>query len=436
MRALLRSWLGLNMLQQLAIAVVAGAIIGYLFPGFGTAIKPLGDIVLRLIKMIIVPLIFASIAMSVLELKEVGKAARVGGLAFGLYLMTTLAATVLAVTIAGLAFQWIDIPAADQLARGDMSSIAKGADNYAGFWGTIFTIVPDNLLKAFVEGNTLATIVFAVAVGMLILVMKSDQDSEHGNQLERMLSAVTRLIYRFIDYVIKMMPFAVFAFIAWMVATQDYQVFAALAQMLAVGFTILILHVLLTYGTLLRVVGRVSVPTFLRKIAPVQLFAFSSASSAATIPLNERVLQNKIGVSRETSSFTVPFGATVNMDGTAIAQCTYAIFIAHMYGMDLSLMQYVTLAVMSAVVSVGVAAVPSASLVTLSVVLGVVGIPVEGIAFILATDRLFDMARTAVNVTGDASVSVAVDRLEGRFNDDIFARPADQQDLEASVGSV
>lgn len=432
MRALIRSWFSLNMLQQLGIAVVAGAVLGYLFPAVGPAIKPLGDIVLRLIKMIIVPLIFASIAMSVLELKEVGKAARVGGLSFGLYLLTTLFATLIAVTVAGIAFQMISIPSAEQLPKGDLTQITQGASNYAGFWGTVFTIIPDNLLKAFVEGNTLAAIVFAVAFGMLVLTMKSGDDNAHGTLLENLLRAITRLIYRFIDYVIRMMPFAVFAFIAWMVATQDYAVFAALAQMLAVGFLALGLHVLLTYGGLLKILGRVRLRTFFRKVAPVQLFAFSSASSAATIPLNERVLQEKVGVSRETSSFTVPFGATVNMDGTAIAQCTYAIFIAHMFGVDLQLWHYVTLAVMSAVVSVGVAAVPSASLVTLSVVLGVVGIPAAGIAYILATDRLFDMARTAVNVTGDATVSLVVDRLEGRFDDAKFETPADQLDLEVA----
>ena len=430
MRALLRSWFSLNMLQQLGIAVILGAIVGYLFPAVGPAIKPLGDIVLRLIKMIIIPLIFASIATSVLELKEVGKAARVGGMSFGLYLVTTLFATLIAVTVAGIAFQYVNIPSVDQLSAGDLSKITEGANNYGGFWGTVFTIIPDNLLNAFVVGNTLAAIFFAVAVGMLILIMKTDEDKSHGEFLDQMLRAVTRLIYRFIDYVISLMPFAVFAFIAWMVATQDYQVFSALAQMLAVGFLALALHVLLTYGGLLKIFGKVSLRTFFRKIAPVQLFAFSSASSAATIPLNERVLQQKMGVSRETSSFTVPFGATINMDGTAIAQCTYAIFIAHMFGVDLSLMQYVLLAVMSAVVSVGVAAVPSASLVTLSVVLGVVGIPAAGIAYILATDRLFDMARTAVNVTGDATVSLVVDRLEGRFDDAMFETPADQLELD------
>ena len=231
---------------------------------------------------------------------------------------------------------------------------------------------------------------------------------------------MSRLIYRFIDFVISMMPFAVFAFMAWMVATQDYSVFIVLVQMLAIGYLALLLHVLLTYGTLLRVVGGVPLTQFFYKFASVPLFAFASASSAATIPLNERILQTRIGVSKETSSFTVPFGATVNMDGTAIAQCVYAIFIAHMYGVDLSIAQYITLAVMSAVVSVGVAAVPSASLVTLSVVLGVVGLPAEGIALILATDRLFDMARTAVNVTGDATVSLVVDKLEGRYDRDVL----------------
>lgn len=429
MGAFFRSWSRLNMLQQLGIAIVLGALVGYFFPSIGEAVKPPGDIVLRLIKMIIIPLIFASIAMSILELKEVGKAARVGGLSFGLYLLTTLFATTIAVTVAGVAFNYISIPLADQLPKGDLTNISRGAEAYGGFWGTIFTIVPDNLLMALVEGNTLAAIAFAVVTGMLILAMKSGPDKEQGEFLENMLRAVTRLIYRFIDVVIRFMAIAVFAFIAWMVATQDYRVFAALAQMLAVGFLALALHVLLTYGGLLKILGRVSLRTFFRKIAPVQLFAFSSASSAATIPLNERVLQKKIGVSRETSSFTVPFGATVNMDGTAIAQCVYAIFIAHMFNVDLTLGHYVSLAVMSAVVSVGVAAVPSASLVTLSVVLGVIGIPAVGIAYILATDRLFDMARTAVNVTGDATVSLVVDRLEGRFDDEMFNTPADQLEL-------
>ena len=422
MLSLLNAWLRLPMLQQIAIAIIAGVILGFTFPQAGEAIKPLGDIVLRLIKMIIVPLIFASIAVSVLELKEIGKAARVGSYSFGLYLMTTFFATAIAVTVAATAFQFIDLPASDQLPSRDMSAISKHASEYDGFWGTVFTAIPNNLLRAFVEGNALATIVFAVVAGMLILVMQNSQtdDKKYGDILADVLKAVSRLIYRFIDFVIAMMPFAVFAFMAWMVATQDYEVFIVVAKMLAVGYLALALHVALTYGTLLKVIGRVPLKTFFYKFASVPLFAFASASSAATIPLNERVLQERIGVSKETSSFTVPFGATVNMDGTAIAQCVYAIFIAHLYDIDLSMAQYISLAVMSAIVSVGVAAVPSASLVTVSVVFGVIGVPVEGIAFIIATDRLFDMARTAVNVTGDATVSLVVDKLEGRYNRDIL----------------
>ena len=408
------------MLQQIVIAIVGGLLLGFLYPPAGEALKPLGDIVLRLIKMIIVPLIFASIAVAVLELKEINKAARVGGYSFGLYLMTTFFATAIAVTVAGFAFQYIDVPSTEQMKQGDIGQISQHAQNYDGFWGTIFTIVPNNLLQAFVQGNALATIVFAVVAGMLILVMQNGVDKEHGDLLADILKAVSKLIYRFIDFVIALMPFAVFAFMAWMIATQDYDVFIVLAQMLLVGYVILALHVLVTYGGMLRILANVPITKFLYKFASVPLFAFSSASSAATIPLNQRVLQNKIGVSKETSSFTVPFGATVNMDGTAIAQCVYGIFIAHLFGIELTLMQYIGLAVMSAIVSVGVAAVPSASLVTLSVVLGVIGVPAEGIAYILATDRLFDMARTAVNVTGDGSVSVVVDNLEGRFDREVL----------------
>ena len=424
--AVLSSWQNLSMLQKITLAMVAAAFTGYFFPTFGEALKPLGDIVLRLIKMIIVPLIFLSITMSVLELKEIKKAARVGGISFGLYLMTTFFATAIAVTVAGLAFQYIELPDINMLPKGDLTTISEHASNYDGFWGTIFTLIPNNLLMAFVEGNTLATILFAVVTGMLILLMQSGVDKEHGDFLARFIQAASRLIYNFIDIVIAMMPFAVFAYISWMVATQDYEIFLVLVKMLGLGYLALALHVFLTYGTLLRVFAKVSLFAFLRKFVEVQLFAFSSASSAATIPLNERVLQTEIGVSKQTSSFTVPFGATVNMDGTAIAQCVYAIFIAHLYGVDLSMMQYATLALMSAIVSVGVAAVPSASLVTLSVVLGVVGIPVEGIAFILATDRIFDMARTAVNVTGDATVSTVVDVWEGRFNRELFDTPMEE----------
>ena len=246
------------MLQQISFAMLAAIVVGYLFPTFGAALKPLGDIVLRLIKMIIVPLIFVSIAMSVLELKEIRKAARVGGLAFALYLLTTFFATAIAVTVAGLAFQYIELPDASLLPKGDMTAIAKHASQYDGFWGTIFTLIPNNLLMAFVEGNTLATILFAVVTGMLVLLMQSSDDKAHGDFLARLIQASSRLIYRFIDIVIAMMPFAVFAYISWMVATQDYGIFLVLATMLGLGYLALALHVLLTYGTILTVFARVA----------------------------------------------------------------------------------------------------------------------------------------------------------------------------------
>ena len=178
MLSLFHAWRRLTMLQQIALAIVAGVALGFLYPPAGEAIKPLGDIVLRLIKMIIVPLIFASIAVSVLELKEIGKAARVGSYSFGLYLMTTFFATAIAVIVAATAFQFANLPPSESLPKGDMSAIAQHASQYDGFWGTVFTIIPNNLLQAFVEGNTLAAIVFAVVAGMLILVMQNSDGED------------------------------------------------------------------------------------------------------------------------------------------------------------------------------------------------------------------------------------------------------------------
>ena len=250
-------------------------------------------------------------------------------------------------------------------------------------------------------------------------MMGKKEHESHGQHLEALISSCSVLIYQFINVVVAMMPLAVFAYLSWMISSQDATLVVALGRMIAVGLTALLVHVLCTYGLLLALYG-INYITFLRKFFPVQLFAFSTASSAATIPLNERRLNTQLGVSKATSGFVVPFGATVNMDGTAICQVVYAVFIAHLYGVELGMGSYFMLAFMSSVISIGVAAVPSASLVTLGVVLGVVGIPIEGIGIIVATDRLLDMARTMVNVTGDGVVSVIMDKFLGRFNKDEY----------------
>ena len=246
-------------------------------------------------------------------------------------------------------------------------------------------------------------------------MMANKDHAEEGAHLKDLIDACSTLIYRFVNVVVALMPIAVFAYLAWMISSQSPDLIIALGSVILVGFLALLIHVLGSYG-ILMVISKVNYITFLKKFFPVQLFAFSTASSAATIPLNERRLNSYLGVSKATAGFVVPFGATINMDGTAICQVVYAIFIANLYGVPLDMSSYVLLAVMSSVISIGVAAVPSASLVTLGVVLGVVGIPLEGIGMIIATDRLLDMARTAVNVTGDGVVSVLMDKYLGRLN--------------------
>lgn len=413
---LFKLWNKISILQQILVAIIAAVIVAIAFPQVGPLIKPWGDIVLRLIKMIIVPLIFFSIAKAVIDIKDAAKAASLGIGSFLLYSLTTCLATFWAVIIAAPIFNVIKLPDLSEFQTGNIDQIVTNASGYGGFWDAVFRIIPSNLLSSFVDGNTLSVIFFAVIVGFLVLhMMNNKEHSQQGKQLESMIAACSTLIYQFINVVVAMMPLAVFAYLTWMISVQDVTLIVALGKMILIGFSALILHTLLSYGALMSISG-LNFFTYLKKFFPVQLFAFSTASSAATIPLNERRLNTKLGVSKATSGFVVPFGATVNMDGTAICQVVYAIFIAQLYGVELGLGSYVTLAIMSSIISIGVAAVPSASLVTLGVVLGVVGIPIEGIGIIVATDRLLDMARTTVNVTGDGVVSVVMDKFLGRFN--------------------
>jgi Na+/H+-dicarboxylate symporter len=420
LKAIYGQWSRLGILGQIIVAAVAAVITGIFFPELGLMVKPWGALILRLIKMIIVPLIFFSIAKAVIDIKDATKAAKMGIGSFLLYSLTTCLATFWAVIISAPIFARMTLPDLTGLQTTNIDQIISNASGYGGFWDAIFRIVPSNMLESFVSGNTLSVIFFAVVAGFLVLQMMGSKDhKKEGEVLEKFIGACSTLIYRFINVVVAMMPLAVYAYLSWMIAAQDASLIAALARMIGVGYMVLICHMVLTYGGLMAVAG-LSFFTFIRKFFPVQLFAYSTASSAATIPLNERRLTTRLGVSSATAGFVVPFGATVNMDGTAICQVVYAIFIAKLYGVSLGVGSYVMLAVMSSIISIGVAAVPSASLVTLGVVLGVVGLPIEGIGIIVATDRILDMARTAINVTGDGVVAVVMDKVLGRHDKKAF----------------
>ena len=420
MKKIITQLVNLTILKKMLIAVVMAIVVAVLFPNVGTFVKPWGDIILRLIKMIIVPLIFFSIAKAVIDIKDATKAASLGVGSFLLYTLTTCLATCWALLVSIPLFNVITLPDLSHFNTKNIDQIVSNVTEYGGFLDAVFKIVPSNLLSAFVNGDTLSVIFFAVVVGFLVLKMINSQEfAAQGKILEQLIHSCSTLIYQFVNVVVSIMPFAVFAYLTWMISAQDPTLIIALGKMIIIGFSVLILHTILTYGGLLLVSG-LNIMTFFKKFFPVQLFAFTTASSAATIPLNERRLIKKLGVSKATSGFVVPFGATVNMDGTAICQVVYALFIGQLYGIELGFSSYATLAIMSSVISIGVAAVPSASLVTLGVVLGIVGIPVEGIGIVIATDRLLDMARTTVNVTGDGVVSVVMDKMLGRFNKELY----------------
>ena len=408
---------------QLIIAFVLAIISGMNFPEIALFAKAIADLVLRPIIMIIVPLVVFSISSSITGLKNPGQAERLFSYSFLIFIFTTIAATFIADVVAGIAFSHISVPDLSALSQGDATKILENSSKYGGFLDALFRIVPDNMLQALVNGDPLLAVLVGAGLGLGTQALSRSENKDLqglGEFGTNGIAYLAELINMLIGKIVKAMPFAVYGFTTHMVATQDPEMFWALAKMIGIGYATLILHVVITYGGLLYFVANVNPITFVKKFFRVQIFAYGSASSAATIPLNERTLTEKLGVSKETASFTIPFGATVNMDGTAVAQVVYCVFLAHLTGIPLGLTEYIMIAVMSSVVSIGVAAVPSASMVTLGVVLGTVGINPAGIAYILPVDRLLDMMRTAVNVTGDATVSLVMDKIERRFNKEKF----------------
>jgi DAACS family dicarboxylate/amino acid:cation (Na+ or H+) symporter len=280
----------------------------------------------------------------------------------------------------------------------------------------LIDMFPSNPIRALAEGQMLQIIVFALFLGFALT-----RTGASGARVAALFQDLNVVVTRMVLFVVRTAPIGVFALITRTFATQGIEIFVPLAGYFAAVVTALMLHLLLTYTTLVRLAG-LSALIFLRKMRAVMTFAFSTSSSSATIPLTLNTLEKRLGVDNSIAAFTVPLGATINMDGTAIMQGVATVFIANVYGVDLSLGDFLSVILTATLASIGTAAVPSAGLIMLAMVLAQVGLPVEGIALIIGIDRLLDMLRTAVNVCGDSAVSLLVAKTEGaldvaQFND-------------------
>ncbi len=393
-------------------------------------ISPVGDVFMRLIKMVIVPLVFASLLVGVASLGDVRKLGRMGGKTLGLYLMTTAVAVTIGLSVAHLVQPGDFIDKADRAAlvaqfAGDASSKASAAAGAPSTLDNILSIIPLNPIESLSSGNMLQIIFFAVVLGIALTMLGQGE----GQPVVRFFDRIQQAMIVVIHMVMAIAPYGVAALVAEVVGTSGFSVLKAL---LVYGLAVLLgltLHAGLVYGGLVVVKARLKWLDFMRAIRPAQLIAFSTSSSSAALPVSMECAEQNLGVSNATSSFVLPLGSTVNMDGTALYQGVAAIFIAQVFQMDLTLADQLSIVLAATMASVGAAGVPGAGMVTLAMVLTASGIPQVGLALILGMDRLLDMFRTAVNVTGDLAVTSVMAVSEGEKLE-VLSTAADQADPE------
>ena len=369
-----------------------------------------GEIFVRFLSMLVVPLVFVSLIAGVSALSDPKKLGRVGGKAIGLYMLTTGIAICLALVAAILVEPGLGANPAELVER----EIAA----QPSFSQVLIDMVPRNPVAAMASGDMLPIIVFAILLGLSIALA-----GEPGKRVGNFFEDFNVVVMRLVGFVMLLAPYGVFALIAVLGATTGWGTFVGVLKYVLLVLFMLVLHAAVTYTVILKLLTGLSPIRFFSKMRGVLAFAFSTASSGATIPVTLKTVEQRLGADNKVASFTVPLGATINMDGTAIMQGIAAAFIAQYFGVDLSLTQYLMIVLMVIMASVGAAGVPGVGLILLAGVLASVGLPAEGIALILGVDRLLDMTRTAVNVTGDAMVTVVVADSEGELDREVFNSP-------------
>ncbi len=373
-----------------------------------------GAIFISMLKMLVVPLVTFSLICGVCGLGDINKLGRVGLKSFLLFLLTTALAISLAIAIAMLVGpgQGFELTA-------DVEVAEFTAPVAPPLTQVIIDLVPSNPIAAYAEGNMLQIIFFTILFGVCILMV-----GDAGRAIAEGAEKLNAVMMQVVNVVMHIAPYGVFALMAKTFALQGFGLILPMMSYFLVVALVLLLHGAGTLMLLLKLLGRVNPLVFLRKMRAVQVFAFSTSSSNATIPVTLRTVEKRLGVDNSTASFVVPFGATINMDGTAIMQGVATVFIANVYGIELGLMGYLTVIGMAVLASIGTAGVPGVGLIMLAMVLNQVGLPVEGIALIMGVDRLLDMMRTAVNVTGDAVVTTVVARSEKSISMETFNDPS------------
>ncbi len=392
---------------KILLGLFLGVVSGVLFPTFSESIKPLGDLFITSIKMLIVPLIFSSLVVGVTGMKDPKKMGRIGIKTFALYLLTTA----MSITI-GLSIGTILEPGKG-VDLGETRTVQiKEAQPFSE---TLVNIIPKNPIKAMVDGNVLQIIVFAILFGLAL-----NFSGKPGEPVIKVIDGIAEAMYKLTAMVMELAPYGVFALIAYISQKYGFAVLLPLIKVLFGVYLGCIIHAIITLGGSVTFLARLNPVTFFKGIIDALAVAYSTASSSGTLPITIRCARKNLGVSDSISSFVLPLGATINMDGTAMYQGVAALFIAQAYQIPLEMGDYITIILTSTLASIGSAGVPGAGLIMLTLVLNSVGLPVEGIAIIAGIDRILDMARTTVNVVGDCMVTVLVAKSENEIDEKIY----------------
>jgi len=408
----------MSLTTQIFIGLIGGMIFGLiLYPVrevpfietyiTGFVLKLGGSLFINAIKMMVVPLVFISLTVGSSAMGDIKKLGRIGIKTLGFYLFTTAVAIVIGLTLANI----ID-PGAG-LSADSIDKTSKTINNSKPFVDVLIDMVPTNPIASMAKGNMLQIITFALLTGAGLTIL-----GDKVSRVKELFDQGNILVLEIVGLIMKAAPIGVFCLIANTFSSLGYSAMLPLLKYVLTVIGALFIHGLFTYQGLLLTIVKMNPLVFFKKFAPAISVAFSTASSGATLPVTLETVQDEFGVSKSVSSFTVPLGATINMDGTAILQGVAIVFIAAVYGVNLTLGDYVAVILTATLASIGTAGAPGAGLIMLSMVLTQVGLPVEGIGLIIGVDRILDMTRTAVNITGDAVCTLIIAKSEGETLND------------------
>ncbi len=394
--------LGFWILVAMLLGIAAGVAMGESASMFA----PLGTLFIQLIKMLVVPLVAVSIISGAATLGGSKSAGRIGGVSIAYIMLTTVISIILAI-IAGVLFQPGSGLSADSISAIAASASSEGTTAPTlSFWDTVIGMIPENPIKALVDGNILQIIVFGLILGFGISTLTENKRLKIINGLNYLLEALVWCIGK----VMLVAPIGVFGLMADATGTFGFDILLKIANLLWVDLLVVLIMGLVVYPLTVALISRVPVKVFFREMVKPQIIAFSTASSMATLPVNMEVCEQRLGLSKQTTGFVLPLGATINMTGNAIYYTLVALFFAQLYGIELSMAQYVAITVTASLGAIGQAGVPGPTLMVVAT-LAAAGIPIDGLPLLYALDRIFDMLRTTLNITGDAACAAVTDRF-------------------------